>query len=305
MRIGLVLGEGATIDDVVQSVVDCEQDGFDSAWFSHIFGVDALTMIALAGRRTTRIELGTAVIPVYLHHPFAMAQQAATVNAAIGGRLTLGIGLSHQPVVEQMWGLSYDRPGPYMREYMSVVGPLVREGKVAFRGDVFQVAAGLQIPGATPFPVLVAALAPMMLQTAGTLADGTVTWTTGIKTIETHVAPRINAAAAAAGRPQPRIAVGLPVAVTDDASAARERISKGLQIYGQLVNYRRMLDIEGAAAPGDIALVGDERELERQVRALASAGATDFNAAIFPVGDDPGASIARTRAVLKGLVGHV
>jgi F420-dependent oxidoreductase-like protein len=235
-----------------------------------------------------------------------MAQQAATTNAAIGGRLTLGIGLSHQPVVENMWGLSYAHPGPYMREYMSVVAPLVREGKVAFSGDVFKVAAGLQVPGAKPFPVLVAALAPMMLKTAGEIADGTVTWTTGIKTIESHIAPRINAAAQAAGRPKPRIAVGLPVAVTDDdAASVRERISKGLQIYGQLPNYRRMLDIEGAAAPGDIALVGNEAAVEQQVRALAAAGATDFNAAIFPVGDNAGASIARTRALLKGLVGHV
>ncbi|HEY7801453.1 MAG TPA: LLM class flavin-dependent oxidoreductase, partial [Dehalococcoidia bacterium] len=153
--------------------------------------------------------------------------------------------------------------------------------------------------------VLIAALAPMMLKTAGDLADGTVTWTTGIKTIKTHVAPRINAAAAAAERPKPRIAVGLPVAVTDDAAAARERISKGLQIYGQLPNYRRMLDIEGAPAPGDIALVGTESEVEQQLRALAEAGATDFNAAIFPVGDDAGTSIARTRALLKGLVGHI
>jgi F420-dependent oxidoreductase-like protein len=305
MRIGLLCGEGATLDDMVQQVVDCENDGFDSAWFSHIFGVDALTIITLAGQRTTRIEMGTAVIPIYLHHPFAMAQQAATTNAAVGGRLTLGIGLSHQPVVENMWGLSYAHPGPYMREYLSVVAPLVREGKVAFTGDVFKVAAGLQVPGAKPFPVLIAALAPMMLKTAGDLADGTVTWTTGIKTIKTHVAPRINAAAAAAGRPKPRIAVGLPVAVTDDAPAARERISKGLQIYGQLPNYRRMLDIEGAPAPGDIALVGTESEVEQQLRALAEAGATDFNAAIFPVGDDAGTSIARTRALLKGLVGHI
>ena len=305
MRIGISLNEAPTLDATVQQAVDAENDGFDSLWMAHIFGYDALTVLALAGTRTKRIELGTAVVPVYTQHPWELAQQAATAQSAAGGRLTLGIGLSHQPVVENMWGLSYDRPARYMREYVSVLAPLLREGKVAFSGELFRVTGGLQVPGTSRVPLLVAALAPAMLKVAGEIGDGTVTWMTGTKTIETHVAPRIAEAAERAGRPAPRIVVGLPVAVTDNPDAARERISKGLQIYGQLTNYRRMLDIEGAALPGDVAFVGNEAQVEEQVRALASAGATDLHAAIFPVDDDGKASVARTRALLKSLVGRV
>ena len=302
MRIGIGYSGVASLEAQVREVVGAEEDGFDSVWFAHIFGADALTIIALAGAKTTRIELGTSVIPIHSRHPFALAQQALTVQAATGGRLTLGIGLSHQPVVEGMWGLSYEKPARLMREYLSVLRPLLRGETVAFSGEVFRVAGALQVPGATPPPVLIAALAPMMLRIAGELADGTVTWMAGAKTIESHIAPRINAAAEAADRPRPRVAVGLPVAVTDDPAQVRERAAQEFQIYGQLPNYRRMLDIEGADGPGDVTIVGDEAEVERQVRALASAGATDFSASIFPVGDDAAAGMARTRDLLKGLV---
>ncbi len=312
MRIGLNYGGVASmeaqiqsVDEHVQRVVDAEKDGFDSVWLAQIFGADALTVIALAGPRTKRIEMGTGVVPTYPRHPFVLAQQALTVQAAAGGRLSLGIGLSHQPVIEGMWGLSYEKPARHMREYLSVLRPLVEEGKVAFNGEVYRVTAGLQVPGTQPFPILIASLAPMMLRIAGELTDGTVTWMTGPKTIETHIVPRISAAAANAGRPAPRIGVALPVAVTDDAAAAREKAAQEFQMYGFLPNYRRMLDIEGAAGPADVAIVGNEAEVEQQIRAIAAAGATDFIAALFPTGSDPDASMKRTRASLKSLVGKV
>lgn len=312
MRIGLNFGGVASLegqiknlDEHVERIVQAERDGFDSVWYAQIFGADALTVIALAGERTERIELATGVMPTYPRHPFVMAQQALTVQAATGGRLTLGIGLSHQPVVEGMWGLSYKKPARHMREYLSVLQPLLRGEPVAFRGEVFRVAGGLQVPGATPPSVLVAALAPIMLRIAGELADGTVTWMTGRKTIETHIVPRISKAAEAAGRPMPRVCVALPVAVTDDPAAARERATQEFQLYGQLPNYRRMLDIEGAAGPSDVAIVGSEAEVERELRALAGVGVTDFSPALYPAGADGAATIDRTRELLKGLVGKI
>ena len=178
MRIGLNYGGVATIeariqsvDEHVQRVVAAEEDGFDSIWIAQIFGADALTVIALAGPRTKRIEMGTGVVPTYPRHPFVLAQQALTVQAAAGGRLTLGIGLSHQPVIEGMWGLSYDKPARHMREYLSVLRPLVEEGTVAFSGDVFRVQGALQVPGAQPFPVLIAGLAPHRRRTGGRHRD--------------------------------------------------------------------------------------------------------------------------------------
>ncbi|MGB2696141.1 MAG: TIGR03564 family F420-dependent LLM class oxidoreductase [Dehalococcoidia bacterium] len=302
MRIGLFLVDTTPIDQQIETVVAAERDGFDGVWFSDIFGVDALMMIALAGRQTSRIEMGTSVVPVYPRQPWDMARRALFAQAATGGRLTLGIGLSHAPVVEGMWGLSYEKPARHMREYMSVLGPLVREGRVSFQGEVFRTTAGVQVPGATSFPILIAALAPVMLRVAGEQAEGTITWMTGRKTIETHVAPRINAAAEAAGRPKPRICVALPIAVTNDAAGARERAGQMFQVYGQLPNYKRMLAKEGAAGPQDVVVVGNEAEVEQQLRGFAAAGATDFTGAIFPVEEG---SMERTRALLQGLVGKV
>ncbi len=316
MRIGIHVGGAASVeaqlksvDEHVQRVVDAEEDGFDSIWLAQIFGPDALTVIALAGPRTKRIEMGTSVVPTFPRHPFVLAQQAVTVQAAAGGRLSLGIGLSHQPVIESMWGLSYEHPARHMREYLSVLRPLVDEGKVAFSGDVFRVQAGLQIPAAQRFPILIAGLAPMMLRIAGELADGTMTWMAGPKALEEHIVPRISSAAQNAGRPAPRIGVGLPIAVTDDPAAASERAAQEFQMYGHLPNYRRMLDIEGAPGPADVALIGNEAEVEKRLREIAALGATDFIAALYPADGDPQASpdatMSRTRELLKSLVGKV
>jgi F420-dependent oxidoreductase-like protein len=305
MRIGTFFGGDSTVESQVQHIVDAEADGFDNVWAGQVFGPDSMTVIALAGQRTTRIEMGTAVVPTFPRHPFVMAQQAMTVQAATGGRFVLGVGLSHKPVIENMWGMSYEHPARHMKDYLSVLLPLVREGRVAFSGEVYSTTAGIQVPGAAPVPVIIAALAPLMLQMAGEIADGTATWMTGVKTIETHVVPRISGAAKAAGRPAPRVVVGLPVCVTDDAAAAREVVGKVFRIYGQLPNYRRMLDKEGAAGPADVAIVGNEAQVEQQIRDLASAGATDFMAPMVPVGADADASLARTRALLKSLVGKV
>ena len=307
MRIGLGHGDDGsqTLEQQIQQIVDEEKDGFDVAWFSQIMGGDSLTIIALAGQRTSRIQFGTAVVPTYPRHPFTLAQQALTVQAATQGRLTLGIGPSHSLVIENMWGLSYDKPARHVREYLSVLVPLLNERKVAFKGETYRVngAIGTKVDKAPS--VIISALAPMMLKIAGTMTDGTVLWMTGVKTIETHVVPRITTAAKEAGRPAPRVVASLPVCVTDDAAGAREVCAKLFTIYGQLPNYRRMLDREGAAGPADVAIVGTEAEVERQIRAVASAGATDFLASVFPSGADGKASMARTYALLKSLVGKV
>ncbi len=308
MRIGLMLGDilgPSPVQEQIQQAVDAENDGFDTAWFGQLMGVDALTIVALAGTRTSRIELGTGVMPTFPRHPYVMAQQALTAQAATNNRSVLGLGVSHEIVISTMLGLSYAHPARHMREYLSVLRPLISNGRIGFQGETYRVNAGLNVPGAQPMPVMIAALAPQMLKIAGELADGTVLWMSGLKTIETHVVPKITAAAKEAGRPAPRIAAGLPFCVTEDVAAAREAASKVFQVYGQLPNYRRMLDREGASGPGDVAVVGDEAAVERQIRALASVGVTDLVAPIFPTGPDAAASIARTRALLKSLVGRV
>jgi 5,10-methylenetetrahydromethanopterin reductase len=305
MRLGLGIGEIAgnpvNVDGLLDQVVAAERDGFASAWFANIFGMDAITACALAGRVTKRIELGTAVVPTFPRHPVAMAQQALSANAACGGRFTLGIGLSHQLVIEGMFGLSFAKPFSHIREYMAVLAPLMRDGSVSFQGEEYRVQAQMAVTGATAPPILIAALAPRMLGLAGAQAAGTVTWMTGPKTLREHTVPRLTEAAAKAGRPAPRVVCGLPIAVCDDPAVARERAAQAFSVYGMLPSYRSMLDKEGAAGPADVAIVGDESAVGEQLERLADAGVTDFLAAIFPVGGDAAASIARTRELLVKL----
>lgn len=306
MRIGIhSFSGGASLEEQLQLATDTEEQGFESIWYGHIFGHDALTLATLAGQRTERIEIGTGVAQTYARHPFVLAQQALTIQAASGGRFTLGVGPSHKVLIEQMWGMPYEHVARHVREYLTVLRSLVDNRQVAFSGEEFRVAGALQMPDAKPCSIVVAALGPMMLQIAGELADGTVTWMTGPKTVKDHIVPRINAAAEAAGRPRPRVLVGLPVAVTDDVPAACQAAAKEFEMYGQLPNYRRVLDREGAAGPADVAVVGNEAEVEAQVRAIADAGATDFATWTFPVGDNAQASLDRTWSLMKGLVGKV
>jgi 5,10-methylenetetrahydromethanopterin reductase len=282
--------------DQLQRAAD---DGFASAWISNIFGLDALTALAVAGSPVPGIELGTAVVPTYPRHPAVLAQQALTTATALGGRLTLGIGLSHKIVIEDMYGYSFDRPARHMREYLSILLPLLDGETASFQGETMRAGIGLSTPRPGRVPVLLAALAPQMLRLAGQRTDGTVLWMTGTATVRDYIVPSIRAAAEAAGRPSPRVVCILPVCVTDDPDGARARANRVLAIYGQLPSYRAMLDREGAAQPGDVVLTGDEDAVAAQIAALEEAGVTDFVAAEYSRGEEQ----ARTRALLKSLIG--
>src|SRR5581483_1394550 len=289
--VGEIAGQPAPIGDSIDQVKQAERDGFASAWFANIFGMDAIMACALAGRETERIELGTAVVPTYPRHPTAMAQQALSASAACNGRFTLGIGLSHQIVIEGMFGFSFAKPFSHIREYMAVLRPLLEHGAASFEGKEFRVQATIAVTGATPPPILIAALAPKMLGLAGSEASGTITWMTGPKTLREHTIPRLREAAASAGRPAPRVVCGLPIAVCDDPRAARERAAQQFQIYGGLPSYRAMMDREGVGGPAELAIAGDEGQVADALARLEDIGVTDFLAAMFPVGDDPRASI--------------
>ncbi|HTO05982.1 MAG TPA: TIGR03564 family F420-dependent LLM class oxidoreductase [Myxococcota bacterium] len=304
MRIGLMLGatEGAdgTIDGVVATAKRFEAAGFPSLWMANIFGLDAISTLAIVGRETSKIELGTAVVPTYPRHPIAIAQQALTAQAASRGRFALGIGLSHKVVIEDMLGFSYDKPAKHMREYLQVLAPLLRGEPVKFMGEQYRVNAGLQVPGATRVQLLVAALGPAMLKLTGELADGTITWMTGPKTIASHIVPGLREGTQARGKPASRVVAGFPIVVTRNADAAREKIAKQLVIYGQLPSYRAMLDREGLSGPAEIALAGDETELRKGLARLADAGVTDFSAAIANVEEG---SVERTVSFLASELG--
>ncbi len=292
MKIGVMFDTEQPFDRMVDQVGLLRDAGIEAAWASQIFGYDALTALAAIGREIKGIEFGTAVVPTYPRHPVMLAGQALTAQAATDGRLTLGIGLSHQVVIENVFGMSFERPARHMREYLSILIPLLEGEPANFTGETLKASTfgPLQIKASGP-PVLVAALGTTMLTLAGHMASGTVTWMTGPSTIESHIVPTIRAAAAEAGRPEPRIGVGLPVCVTDDVPAARAAAAETFVIYGQLPSYRAMLDREGAAGPADVGIVGTESEVKAQVRHLADIGATDFCGAPFGSADQIKASI--------------
>ena len=304
MRIGLT-GGGATADRIVSQASRAEADGFKAMWYPSAAGAgDPRPAMTLAGRATSAIELGTAVLQTYACHPVLQANLANAVASAIGapGRFTLGVGPSHQGFVENRLGVSYDAPGQHTDEYVQIVAGLLRGEQVSFAGGLFRVEAGpLPLLDRAEIPVLVGALGSRLLRVAGTYTAGTILWMANATAIETHVAPAIRKAAADAGRPAPRIVAGLPVAVHDDVAEARSAAARQYHGYGQLPNYQRILAHGGISGPAEAVIVGNEESVAAQVLALFEAGATDFWAAPFPVGDDAPASRARTRALLADL----
>lgn len=302
MRIGVNLGLGGGVSDLeglLRQIETAEARGLAGAWTPNIRAFDALTVLALAGPRTSRIELGTYVVPTYPRHPSALAQQALTVQAATGNRLTLGIGLSHRVLMEQSLGFDWSHPVRHMREYLQALDALLSGEPATFAGEEFRVKDyQISVPGATPPPVLVAALGPQMLRLAGQLAAGTAIWMGGPRYLARDCVPVIAEAARRAGRPAPRVLVGLPVSVTDRPEEVRRQAATAFERYGQLPSYRAILDKEGAAGPADVSLIGPEADVRAGVAALAAAGATDLVASVYA---PRGESADRTLDLLAAL----
>lgn len=297
---GTGLVQKASVDAVAAHARAAADDGFASYWLAEhpTGGFDALTVLALVGQRVSGIELGTAIVPTMPRHPMALAGQTLTTAEAIGQRLTLGIGLSHEPMMAQL-GIGFEKPIRHLREYLSILMPLLRDGKVAYRGDTLACQAEIFRAPHQPTPVVVAALGPQALKVTGTLADGTTLAWVGPKTVREHIAPRIREAAAAAGRPDPRIIATLPVCVTDDPASVRAAIGSGLSMYGKLPSYRAMFEREGVSGPAEVAIVGGASEVRERLAELADAGVTDFAASEFTRSSDERQA---TRALLKELL---
>lgn len=302
LKIGLS-GGGSTVDRMLAQLVEAEEDGFTTMWYAGAMGTDPLVLIPLLGRATSRIEMGTSIVQTYPRHPVLLAQQASAVALATGAdRFTLGVGVSHRPAVEGAFGYDYDSNAEHLREYLEVLGPLLADGRVSYEGRQFTARAEIRMRPEGRVPVLVAALGSKALRSAGELADGTITWMANRVAIESHVAPKIAAAAADAGKPPPRVVAGLPVAVTDDIDAARTTAAEQFSMYGMLPNYQRILKRGAISSPAEAAIVGPEDRVAAELAALVAAGATDVWAAIFPVGDDRRGSRERTRNLLRDLV---
>jgi F420-dependent oxidoreductase-like protein len=317
VRLGVMIGaeRGDSARKVSRMLADiewAEAAGLDTAWVPQVPNdFDALLAVALMGTRSARIELGTAVVPLPAQHPIALARQALSTHAAIGGRLALGVGPSHHWIVRDMLGLPYQRPAAYTRDYLHVLNvALAGPGPVDIENETFTVHNPLDLGPVAPLPVLVAALGPVMLTLAGAHADGTVLWMADERAVAEHVVPRITKAADNAGRPAPRIVAGIPVCLCapGEVDAARERANRILGEAEVSPNYQRLLEYGDARDIGDICAAGDEAAILKRLRRFADAGVTDLSVRLLPIGDNRDELIAskrRTREVIAALGAEV
>jgi len=314
MRIGLMIGSdkerarAARLPGLVSDVQAADRAGFASMWIPQIPGyLDAMTAIAIIGQVTDRIEIGTAVVPVQTRHPIPMAQQALTTQVACDGRFTLGLGPSHHWIVEGQLGLPYERPAALMRNYLDVLNhAFAGPGPVDVENEEYRVHSPMDVADAIPMPILISALAPVMLRLAGEHTSGTILWMADERAIGDHVVPRITKAAREAGRPAPRIIGGVPVALCadGDVDAARAYASEVLGHADFSPNYVALLEHGDAEDVGDTMAAGSESAIVERLRSYRDAGVTDLAARVVPIGDDAAARLEsrqRTQAFLATL----
>lgn len=288
----------------IENLSALHDEGFRRVWSTQMpTEPDLLTMIAVAGHEVPGIEFGTGVLPMQNQHPMNLAQRALTTNAVIGGRLSLGLGLSHRVVTEGMWGVPYDRPAKRTGEFLDGLLPLLKGEKASASGEFITTRGALTLRDVTAPDVYLAALGPRMLSVAGRRTAGTVTWMTGPKTLRDHIVPTLRAAAVEAQRPADavRAVAMLPVAVTDDVAGARAAAAQQFAIYNELPSYRAMLDREGFTHSSDAAIIGDESAVAARIEEVRDAGAAEFVGIAFD--RDPEVR-ARTRALLRSLDKH-
>jgi len=313
VRIGLMIGPERgryreKADRLVADAEAAERAGFTSIWVPQLPGdFDALTAIALMGSATERVELGTAVMPIQTRHPVAMAQQALANQIVCDGRFTLGLGPSHHWIVEDMLGLSYDRPAHQVRDYLEVLDvAFAGPGPVDVENERYRIHNPLDVTDQPPTPILLAALAPVMLRLAGERTSGTILWMADERAIGDHVVPRLSKAAAEAGRQPPRVVAGVPVALcpNEDVDAAREWANQTLGHAEYSPNYQRLLEHGDATDVGDVCAAGDETNVVDRLRSFRDAGVTDLAVRVLPLGSDREARIEsrdRTVAFLSSL----
>jgi alkanesulfonate monooxygenase SsuD/methylene tetrahydromethanopterin reductase-like flavin-dependent oxidoreductase (luciferase family) len=314
---GCFVSTGRSLDQAVERVRLAESLGYDSAFTTHINGRDSLTVLAAYALATERIRVGTGVIPIYTRTPASMAQTAATIHDLSGGRLVLGLGVSHRPVVEGWYGQTIDRPAAEMKEYVRIVRAILR-GEAPPQGDKWQ--TGFQLGGIGPFPDLPiygSALSPGMLRAVGETCDGVILWLCNPGYIRDVVVPEVSTGRERAGLALDGfdIVAAVPAAHTDDRDAAYAAMRRDLLTYFGLPFYRAMLERSGfaddiaafdeAAAGGDgeamqaaisdrflgvLTAVGTEEDVRAGVRRYLDAGApspcvgpipgTDFEATL-------------------------
>ncbi|MFG1646313.1 TIGR03564 family F420-dependent LLM class oxidoreductase [Amycolatopsis sp. NPDC049252] len=301
MRLGILRSNGVwEIESFVDDVAAAADAGFSSYWIPNLdVQVDSLMALAIAGPRVPGIELGAGIVPVWTQHPLALGQAALTAASVLDGRLSLGVGIVSKPAVEHTWGIPFERPITFMREYLEILHPVLANKPVHYTGQLLTARAPAILPVAPEPPLYLAALGTQMLRLAGSHSDGAILFLTGPKTVANHTTPLLSAAAKAAGRPAPRLMAGIPVLCTDDVEAGRKLAGKKYAAWASWPHYRAMFDLEGVNGAEDIALIGNEAAIRDGLRAYFAAGADDVLCYEF---GETQTDLRRTRACLTELV---
>jgi len=280
------------LDSILGEFEKAEQEGFEAIWIGQVFDHDVLTLFALAGARTERIELGTSVVPLPPRHPTVLAQQALTTQLATNGRLCLGVGCGHGIILDKKLGLAPDAPVGRTREALEVLRPLLRGEYVKYAGTYHRMRVGTPIAGAEPPSVILAALGPRMIELAGELTDGVTVVFVGARFIAENVRPLLPDGA--------RIVASVPVAVTDRPGPVKSAIDRYTGPSSALPNYQRVMAQQGTERVSDTGAVGSAAQVEDGLAELAESGVTDLNPILLHVEEDP-ESAGRTRELLASI----
>ena len=265
------------VDDAISQASGAFHRGVHHVWLGQRFDVDALTLAAVIANAVPGLGVGTAVVPINPRHPLLVASAAQTAEAAAHGNFSLGIGLGGNALEQRAFGITAGKEVTRLREYLTVLRSIRDDGEVDFQGEELAARPPLSpaVTGGRPFPVYVAAMGPRALRAAGELADGTVTYLAGPRTIEEFIKPTIAQPAAEAGRPPPRIIALVPVAVTNNSDTARADAAKALHFYDQIPSNQKIMAREGVAHAADLAVIGDPDAVIGQLLRYRAAGATD------------------------------
>lgn len=281
MTLGVVLSTTTRqlpIDDTVRLAREARDAGLHSAWFGQSFAYDSPSLAAIVGREVPGLHVGTAAIPVFGRHPLIVSGQAQTAQAATGGRYHLGLALGTKHLTEGGFGIPFQRPVRLLREFLTALRQLVETGSADFHGELLTATTPwpAAVPGAEPpVPLLVAAMGPQALRVSGELADGVLPFLAGPRALAEDIVPAVTAAAAAAGRPAPRIVAIVPGVVTADPEAVRAEATEALALFDGIPSYQRVIARSGGTRAGDIAVIGDEETVAAEVRRYREAGATE------------------------------
>ncbi len=254
------------VDAAVANAGRAEAAGLDRYMVPQVERADPIAVLAVVADRVPRIELATSVIVIQSTLPQHLAQQVRTVNQISGGRFTLGLGVCHQPIVTEVFGLEWSRPYSHMVQYLDALLPLLDGQTVDASGDLVSARTAIEVPGPAP-RVMLAAMGPRMLALAAARTEGTILAWTGPRTIAEHVRPIIG---------DGLISAVVWVCVTDDPDGARARLGRQLAGYRTLPSYQAMSERERVADMMDLLVIGNADEVRAEFARYGAASADEI-----------------------------